>query len=303
MLALIFTCTNAKTFHKENFIMKKIVLSIFICLSMILMIPFAKANKLVPLVRALSIFKEGKAVLSSSEARFIKEVGRNLGIEFQDNMTPEQQKEVLLGALEKEIELPKEPTEAKDMTSEFDSERAKLEEVDLTEADFNGQNLRDADFSGQNLKKANFRHADLTGANLSRADLGKADFTGAILYKVNFQRCKPYKGKLLRSRPYWGRLYKGRPYRGNLSRANFRHGQTLLGQTFTKQGQTFIRANFHKAILTRANFREADLTGAILLNADLSGAIRKANLTGADFSGADLTDFRGRRWADLSGRP
>ena len=256
MLALIFTCTNAKTFHKENFIMKKIVLSIFICLSMILMIPFAKANKLVPLVRALSIFKEGKAVLSSSEARFIKEVGRNLGIEFQDNMTPEQQKEVLLGALEKEIELPKETTEAKDMTSEFDSERVtKLEEVDLTEADFNGQNLRDADFSGQNLKKANFRHADLNaktfhkenfimkkiGANFRKERQRPFKTTGAgsplalekeiELQGQTFPKLKEFDlTETLAGRPY----FRGK----TLARQTFAM-QTLLGQTL--QGQSFIR--------------------------------------------------------------
>ena len=78
--------------------MKKIVLSIFICLSMILMIPFAKANRLAPLVTPVIDFsKVGKAVFGfTSRPGLYKEVGRNLGIEFQDNMTPEQHKEVLL---------------------------------------------------------------------------------------------------------------------------------------------------------------------------------------------------------------
>jgi hypothetical protein len=65
--------------------------------------------------------------------------------------------------------------------------KAKLQGMNLQNANFNDTNLRRTNLSNANLTGATFRRADLRRADLSGANLQKADLTSATLIETNLQ--------------------------------------------------------------------------------------------------------------------
>ncbi len=133
---------------------------------------------------------------------------------------------------------------------------AKLEGVDLSEADLTGADLRSATLTGANLISARLTGANLEFARLTGAYLEFARLTGAYLE--------------------FARLIGADLRRATLTGAYLRFA-TLTG------------ADLRFATLTGADLRRATLTGAYLMSATLSGAnLMSATLTGADLRSATL---------------
>src|SRR5215468_8853818 len=134
--------------------------------------------------------------------------------------------------------------------------------------------------------------ADLSDANLSGADLGSANLSGAILRGANLE------GADLRR----ARLSSADLSRANLRKADLRNADlteaSLAGANLEEaqaSGIEFFRCdlshtNFKRALLRNTNFRLANVSGAQFSGADLGVAIlRETDLTGADLSGVDLS--------------
>ena len=135
---------------------------------------------------------------------------------------------------------------------------AKLNHLDLRNADLGDANLKGADLSQSDLELANFARSDLSDASLKRSNLGGADFSNAKLRRANLRFCD-----------LWG---------GNCFFADLR------------------KAKLSGAHLRGVNFGCADLTGADLVGADLcfshmnDTVLRKANLTGCFVYGMAVWD-------------
>jgi uncharacterized protein YjbI with pentapeptide repeats len=139
--------------------------------------------------------------------------------------------------------------------------------------------LRDADLSGANLSGADLRGASLGGADLRLADLGGADLSRADLGGAN-----------LRDAILGGANLSGADLRGaNLSDVILRDANLSVSDLRS--------VNLHGASLSDANLslasivRRADLSGANLSGAALPSAIlRHANLSRAILSGVGLNE-------------
>jgi uncharacterized protein YjbI with pentapeptide repeats len=164
---------------------------------------------------------------------------------------------------------------------------AKLNGVNLRDADLRGTNLSGADlgevvsllpgmdFDGlDHLRGADLREADLSGANLGRARLCGADFSGASFRRAYLQTADLSGAHLLKAHLNWADLSRAILSDASLSEANL-SGTNLFG----------------------ADLREADLSGASLRGANLHGAhFSNANLGGTDLSGAVA---QGTTFADI----
>ena len=205
---------------------------------------------------------------------------------------------------------------------------ADLEGVDLREAE-----LDRATFARGRLRGAIFHRALLSRTTFDDADLSRADFSGAALTGVNLREAAALEGASFRGASLLGCDLEGVA----LPAANF-GGARLDGSLLT--GSSMPGANFRNARLTNTGLAEIDWPGADLCGADLTGAsfhmgstrsglvgspvagegtrtgfytddyrdqdfkapeeIRKANLCGADLTGAlvagvdfYLVDLRG----------
>lgn len=164
--------------------------------------------------------------------------------------------------------------------------------------DLSGLRLDSLDFSGMDMRKANLMRSTLTGANFAGADLFSCDLTDAIVTGANFEKAN-MDGTTLR--------------RADLRRATLRYASLFA----TIIELTDLREADLRDTRIIGYLRKADLSGARLSNANIGadpgnqsmGVMRAqfvgATLTGADFSGANLfkADFSYAtlRGANLSG--
>ena len=138
---------------------------------------------------------------------------------------------------------------------------ARLQHVDLTEANFIKANLELVRFENANLKNAklesvNLHWAELIATNLFGAKLEKADFRAAKLKETNLSQ-------------------------SNLNAANFSRASLC----------TTTRATLQQANLTRADFSRVDLSEIILEGADLSFTeFGEANLSKAKMGRTKLEE-------------
>ncbi|MFC5819490.1 pentapeptide repeat-containing protein [Nonomuraea harbinensis] len=147
---------------------------------------------------------------------------------------------------------------------------ARLDRLDLADA-----NLAGADLTGVTLTGADLRRADLAGADLAGADLGGARLGGARLDGAKLARAS------LRT--------------ADLTDAGLPHAELVdadLGGARLRRARC-AQAVARGACLAAADLSGADLTGADLSGADLSGAVMEdADLTGAVLARAALPGAR-----------
>ena len=130
---------------------------------------------------------------------------------------------------------------------------------EITQQLFKAQPGERLDYAGRDLTYLDLSGLDFKQATLSRTDLYGADFTGAILKGADISNARLDRAVLIRT---------------DLSGANLR-GTTIFRPT--------VYSDMHNSYADAPRFAGADLTG-IRVQADLSGAdFRGANLTYADF--------------------
>ncbi|MEO5957839.1 MAG: pentapeptide repeat-containing protein [Opitutaceae bacterium] len=121
------------------------------------------------------------------------------------------------------------------------------------------------DLSGQDLQKRDLRRENLDGANLAGANLQNADMTDAIMRKANLKEANLIQAKLTRA---------------DLSGSDLR---------LTKLQYTYLqKADLSGANLEGVDVQGASLQGCILRGANLRNAYGIQDITGADFTDADL---------------
>ncbi|BAZ12082.1 pentapeptide repeat-containing protein [Calothrix sp. NIES-4071] len=198
-----------------------------------------------------------------------------------------------------------------------------LGEANLSGAKLNGVNLANANLSvvnlsGANLNSANLRYAKLnvarlSGAHLMGADLKDASLNVANLIRADLSHAILRKASLIRTELIRANLSHADLMQANLKNADLR--EATLRQA-NLSGANLSDVNFRGGFLTGANLEQANLTNSDLCRTDFSGAnlrdaemkqanLSRANMSGANLSGAnlrwvDLTDTD-LRWADLSG--
>lgn len=153
------------------------------------------------------------------------------------------------------------------------------------------------DLSGVRLARATLRKgilfecalagADLTGANLEAAVLVTAAADGACFERAEATNLRVLHGTSLNGAVFRGAKLVGSNFRGTkLADADF-SGAQLDNADLSEcdlQRASFVRASAKQAALVRA-----DLRGAKLVDVNLMmGLLQKANIEGADFTGANL---------------
>lgn len=165
--------------------------------------------------------------------------------------------------------------------ADLDLRKAKLNNVDLTEA-----RLLDA-----NLEGANLEHAILKGAKLNGANMGNANLERAKLYSANLERANLEGANLERTNLISARLDAANLEGANLERASL-EGASLRGAYLggaSLKGGNLAGANLERASLRHANLECAKLQAANLEGANLECAnLEAANLEGANLEGATL---------------
>jgi len=160
---------------------------------------------------------------------------------------------------------------------------ARLNGIDLREADFAGVELERADLRGSQLPKAYLRGAKLNRTIFTLADLSDADLRLAELSEADFLRA-------------------------DLRRANLNEAQ-LAGASLEQvdgRGATLVMADLTDADLLMVDLTGADLSGATLVGANLQAAVFvDAKLLLTNLDGVDLrdADFTGSNWWQARGLP
>jgi len=211
--------------------------------------------------------------------------------------------------------------------SSFDSgrDRINFSFLKLQGAIFHKAKLRKTDFSSSDLRGADFREAKLNHVDFSGADLSRADFTGAEMYKCNFHHAKfsetkfenlkrigqtKFMGARIESVSFKGANLRGAQFDGvNLGNADFSESDlekasleyaSVSNANFS--GTKLILAHLRGTTwnghdLSDVDFRGADLQETFFLNTNMNGAVFGQstgimNLSGADFSGTDLSHIK-----------
>jgi uncharacterized protein YjbI with pentapeptide repeats len=129
---------------------------------------------------------------------------------------------------------------------------------------------------------------NLSGANLSGADLSGADLSGASLMRANMASVNLSEANLSGAD-----LSEANLFQADLRGANLDYADLSGADLF----EADLRGALLLAILFQAKLREATLSGV-----DLSGAMLiEADLSGADLSGANLTQEQWERVKSLQG--
>ncbi len=168
----------------------------------------------------------------------------------------------------------------------IDLHMAKLNGMDLREANFIRANLIDANFVEANLSMANLNVANLSGANLCGVDLSGADLSNARLKETDLSDAYLSKSNLSGANISNSRLKEADLSNSYASRVDLSNAD--LSEANLNEAD-FNNANFSKAILWGTKLERTNLQGANLSTAGLW----KANLRNADLSYAIL------KWADL----
>jgi uncharacterized protein YjbI with pentapeptide repeats len=184
--------------------------------------------------------------------------------------------------------------------------RAKLNDIDLTNAKLAG-----VDLTGTNLMRTKLTGADLTGTNLTDAVLNWADLSEAKLTGANLTRASLYTAKLAAADLTGAGLTSARMESADLTGANLTNADLskarLIGANFTGADLTGVKVkltDFRDTDLTKAKLAGVNLRPFVffsyspkmhqadLTNAKLAGVrwtspdLSEANLTGADLTGA-----------------
>lgn len=160
--------------------------------------------------------------------------------------------------------------------------------ADLSYTDFEGRSLIGAKLQMVNLEQANMKGAVLLRAHLQGANLQGANLQGAILQWANLQKVNLKGANIHEANMQGANLQEADIQEANFQRANLQ-GAVMLGVIALKAD--FREANLQRAILHGINFFRANFENADLQEADLQGAdLQKANLQGASLSKANLRE-------------
>ncbi len=196
---------------------------------------------------------------------------------------------------------------------------ASLAGADLSEADLSNRDFRGTDFSGANLEKADFTNSNLAGAILAGAILAGAVFTGATLVTANLAAVSASGANLagvdgsgadLSNGNFTGADFTG----ANLSGAKMEHAlfnEATMADVVLERASgpraEFMGADLSEAKMAGADLTEADFSAAMIEKADFTGAtgvsvwFSKVRGAGAVFAKANLLNSRADQPADLSG--
>ena len=183
--------------------------------------------------------------------------------------------------------------------------RARLENVDFTDADLTGADLSRANMENAHLTDADLRRVDLTGANLefaplTGADLSHADLTDAYLGMLDLTGATLDSADLRRANLMHTDLTDANLSRADLTDASL---EFAILTSATLENAHLTGAGLKDATLTDANLQNADLTSTELKNACLIGVdLKDAILTSANLHQADLqnADVRDAKFTDLA---
>ena len=192
---------------------------------------------------------------------------------------------------------------ANDLTREQIESTASYANGDLAWIVMSGNNLTGWNFANKNLTNADFEQATLTDVNFSGATIARANFNEATSYGFTQEQFESTSSYIT------GDLKNIKLSNNDLTNWNFA-GKDLTGVDF--EDSTIAGADFSSAIgFTREQFESTDsykqgchyeygfyhyydkanLTGIGLGNLDMSGwQFFYKDLTGADFSGANITN-------------
>lgn len=153
--------------------------------------------------------------------------------------------------------------ESPDGRKKWLTQKLRIDNIDLTSADFTDKNFRDFDFSDINVTASIFMKGDLVGADFCDAKLSMCDLRKANLSNACMDRA-------------------------DLTSANLQDARLTDA---CMDGAVLVGARMSGAVMTGADLAGADLTGA-----DLRGAsLRFSSLSGAKLEGANVAE------ADLTG--
>jgi uncharacterized protein YjbI with pentapeptide repeats len=194
------------------------------------------------------------------------------------------------------------------------SSTASYQAHDLTGIKLEFNLLAGVNLAGQNLTNAAFYAADLTGANLTGAQVRGADlrgrFTADQLYSTASYQARQLSGISLHYLP--GANLSGQDltfarFLGDFAGANFSRANLTYSSFQTPYGGTLANADFSHANLNGAGV-QADLTGANFTSAEVRGAnfsystLTKAQLySTASYQAQDLTGIILRQTNNLAG--
>lgn len=173
-----------------------------------------------------------------------------------------------------------------------------LDELDLSDWDFEDADLRCAsfrksvcrgtNFSGSLASGADFREAALDDSRFDHSSIKTANFSKAFLLRTSFQYCKGYKAKFAK-----GKLDSTDFAHSNLAEASF--------ERCTGRKVSFKQSVLYHVDLTASEFIETDFSGT-----NLTGTIfhlaetKKSSFAGAGFIATKLTRAHFHE-ADFSG--
>lgn len=208
--------------------------------------------------------------------------------------------------------LPIRPRLSRFNLAEIQIPTADLRGADLSYANLNGANLIGADLRGANLTGAKMHSAvligsNLMGASLFGAELYKANLTGCDLSNTDLRDAKMNEAKIHGAILDHARTRDNR-YQIYLSKCDLTRSSvqgidlSYVDLADTKfidvdlRSVNVIGSRFHKADLSRANFTGAELTDTDFRGADLYRTnFSRTKMNKTKFSGAEIlrTDFNG----------
>lgn len=182
---------------------------------------------------------------------------------------------------------------------------AKLAGIKLDTLDLRGADLRSADFSQAALRNVDLRGADLSYAHLNGVTITKSDLRGADLTHVFMRQSELHSSNLSKAKLHYASLeqmyalytiFQEADLTGAfMVQADLKHAN-CNGANFT--GAHLGQAQFSNADCRKAQFRSAQISHMTLSNARLNFANfhhamgYNVEIDGADFTGADLGDFK-----------
>ena len=173
-----------------------------------------------------------------------------------------------------------------------------LSSRDMSRLSLNGEDFSQSNFSRSNLSGGQFNQSNLTGAQFSRANLVRARGEGVNLHSAVLNDTTLTEATLNRSNLSKTDLSRAVLTRGSFKGSDFSQSQFISGDA---TGANFTDANFGLAKLHHTNFENAIFIGAKLKHTEFGAAnVTGADFTAADLSGADLRDVLGLTQAQLN---
>ncbi len=202
-------------------------------------------------------------------------------------------------------EMPPKPQREKPKPKEeepFDLEKARqggyvnaiLQDRDFSGLDLSGINFSGAVFAGSKFIGTTLTGTNLRAANLTKTDLSQARLQGAVLDFADFGEATLAGASLAKAS-----LASTKLCRLDLTGLDF---SAAAGMYADFTGSTLTGAVFQEAQLPRAIFTKAEV-GRVDFSKALLGAatFEKTQAAGANFTDADLTNFRSGLKADFTG--